>query len=105
MFLLAGSAYAYQVGVSCVSIGLLSEKFSLFPDQTLAFVKRAEDAIEAAMGRRIKVLTPLAELTKADVVRLAEENGVVGTYSCHTGNAKACGRCIACREYLFDQEK
>jgi len=33
MFLLMGSAYAYQQGASSVAIGLLTEEFSLFPDQ------------------------------------------------------------------------
>lgn len=105
MFLLMGSAYAYQQGVSSVSIGLLAEEFSLFPDQKPGFVARAESAISAAMGRQIKVLTPLIEFGKADVVRLAQAKGVTGTYSCHAGNSAPCGRCIACLEFQFDKEK
>lgn len=105
LFLLMGSAYAYQQGVSSVAIGLLAEEFSLFPDQRPAFVAQAEIAISAAMGRQIKVLTPLIEFGKADVVRLAQAKGVTGTYSCHTGNSEPCGRCIACLEFQFDEEK
>src|SRR5690606_27540133 len=59
LFLLMGSAYAYQVGASSVAIGLLAEQFSLFPDQRRSFLVHAEQAIEAALGRQIKVLTPL----------------------------------------------
>lgn len=103
MFLLMGSAYAYQLGASSVAIGLLAEQFSLFPDQRPPFLANAEDAIEAAMGRRIKVLTPLIEFGKADVVRLANDKGVSGTYSCHTGNSLPCGRCIACLEFQFNE--
>lgn len=99
LFLLMGSAYAYQVGTSSVAIGLLAEQFSLFPDQRQTFLVQAEQAIAAAMGRKIKVLTPLIEFGKADVVRLSTEKGVVGTYSCHTGNNQPCGRCIACLEF------
>ncbi|MCA0311668.1 MAG: 7-cyano-7-deazaguanine synthase [Proteobacteria bacterium] len=105
MFLLMGSAYAYQLGVSSVAIGLLAEEFSLFPDQKPQFVAQAESTISAAMGRQIKVLTPLIEFGKADVVRLAQAKGITGTYSCHTGNSEPCGRCIACLEFQFDEEK
>jgi 7-cyano-7-deazaguanine synthase len=105
MFLLMGSAYAYQQGTSSVAIGLMAEEFSLFPDQKPTFVAQAEICISAAMGRQIKVLTPLIEFGKADVVRLAEAKGITGTYSCHAGNSEPCGRCIACLEYKFDREK
>ncbi len=105
MFLLMGSAYAYQLGASSVAIGLLSEKLSLFPDQRTSFLAQAESAIAAAMGRQIKVLTPLIEFGKTDVVRLAKMKGIIGTYSCHTGDSAPCGRCIACLEYQSDKEE
>ena len=65
---------------------------------------QAESTIAAAMGRSIKVLTPLIEFGKADVVRLADAKGITGTYSCHTGNSEPCGRCIACLEFQFEKE-
>src|SRR5690606_19797723 len=105
MFLLMGSAYAYQQEASAVAIGLLAEKFSLFPDQKRQFVAQAEITITAAMGRQINVLTPLIEFGKADVVKLAQAKGITGTHSCHTGNSEPCGRCIACLEFQFDKEK
>lgn len=99
LFLLMGSAYAYQVGASSVSIGLLSEQFSLFPDQRSDFIEQAERSIEVAMGRKIEIVTPLAEFSKADVVNLSAQKGVSGTYSCHTGETDPCGKCIACLEF------
>lgn len=102
LFLLMGSAYAYQVGASSVAIGLLAEQFSLFPDQRQSFLALAEQAIAAAMGRHIKILTPLIEFGKADVVKLATKKGVSGTYSCHSGDIQPCGRCIACLEFQFN---
>lgn len=104
MFLLMGSAYAYQVGASSVAVGLLAEQFSLFPDQRRDFIEQAERAICAAMGVNIKVLTPLMDFGKADVIQLAETRGISGTYSCHTGSMEPCGRCIACLEFKFDKE-
>lgn len=103
MFLLMGAAYAYQLGVPSVAIGLLAEEFSLFPDQRRPFLASAEAAIAAAMGRQFTVLTPLIDFGKADVVRLAAAKAIAGTYSCHTGRAEPCGRCIACLEFHFDE--
>lgn len=102
MFLLMASSYAYQVGANSVAIGLLAEQFSLFPDQQQSFVVQAEQTISAAMGRPIKILTPLMDFGKADVVLLAIEKNINGTYSCHTGKAQPCGACIACLEFKFN---
>jgi 7-cyano-7-deazaguanine synthase len=48
LFLLTAAAYAYQQDADAVSIGLLHEDTSLFPDQTSAFVQEAEAMIVAA---------------------------------------------------------
>jgi 7-cyano-7-deazaguanine synthase len=103
LFLLLASAYAFQLGAEAVSIGLLHEDASLFPDQTNAFLRQAESMLSASMGRSIRVIAPLAAFHKIDVVALAQEKGIVGTYSCHLGNDEACGACIACNEFKFGE--
>jgi 7-cyano-7-deazaguanine synthase len=102
MFLLMGAAYAYQTESSAVAIGLLSERTSLFPDQRAGFLEHAERALQMALGRGIKIVTPLFDFTKADVVALAKAKAITGTYSCHAGTRLPCGRCISCLEYRFD---
>jgi len=99
LLLLAGSAYAHQVGASAVAIGLLSERFSLFPDQRINFINHAQSTIQAALGQQIKIITPLSDLCKKDVIRLASMKAISGTYSCHTGNPEPCGHCISCMEF------
>ena len=99
LFLLAGAAYAHQVGAEAVAIGLLHEDTSLFPDQTSAFITSAEATLALAIDRPISVITPLANLHKADVVALARERGIEHTYSCHLGTEDPCGSCIACKEF------
>jgi 7-cyano-7-deazaguanine synthase len=101
LFLLLGAAYAYEVGANAVTIGLLNERMSLFPDQTSHFIATAESMLSECMGRPIRVLTPLGDFTKHDVVRLARKKKIEGTYSCHVGGEVPCGRCIACREFHF----
>lgn len=102
IFLLMGSSYAFQKGASAVAIGLLSEKLSLFPDQRQDFLSEAEKTISIALGKKIRVVAPLIDYTKADVVKLAESKGITGTYSCHTGNDNPCGCCISCLEFQFN---
>lgn len=98
LFLLVGGAYAFQVEASAVAIGLLSERYSLFPDQRAGFIEQMGRAVEAALGRTIWIVTPLFDFSKADVLRMANAKGIRGTYSCHAGTESPCGECISCLE-------
>lgn len=98
LFLLAGSAYAYQTNSNTVAIALLSEKNCIFPDQTNTFISRAQEIINLALGRDIKIIAPLMQLSKAEVLRLAAKKGISNTYSCHSGTETPCGKCISCIE-------
>lgn len=100
MFLVVGAGYGYQCGADAVAIGLLDEVFSLFPDQSKAFIRDAEALISRSLGRTLRVITPLMSFSKADVVRVAHSKGIDKTYSCHAGTDEPCGICIACREYV-----
>lgn len=98
LFLLAGSAYAYQNNCNAVAIALLSEKYCLFPDQTSKFIKKTQELISLIMGRDIRIIAPLMQFSKAGVLKLAKKKGVSGTYSCHAGTEKPCGICVSCME-------
>jgi 7-cyano-7-deazaguanine synthase len=103
LFLLAAAAYGYQVEADAVAIGLLHEDTRLFPDQSMDFLREAERLIACCMGRDIRVLAPLAEFHKRDVVALARDKDIRGTYSCHVGGEIPCGACIACNEFNFEE--
>jgi 7-cyano-7-deazaguanine synthase len=100
LFLLIGASYAVTQSAGAVTIGLLDERYRLFPDQSRAFLESAREFLYRALGREIAVVAPLMTMAKADVVRLARERNLLGrTYSCHEGGPEPCGRCIACREF------
>jgi len=99
LFLLIGSSYALQNGCSSVSIGLLKEETAIFPDQTDDFILSAEYAISKALDKKIKVVTPLRDFYKGDVIALAREKGIYDSYSCHVGGDIPCGECISCVEF------
>jgi 7-cyano-7-deazaguanine synthase len=98
LFLVVGAAYAYQTNSNTVAIGLLSEEFHLFPDQTNEFIKNAESLISLSIGIKIRVLTPLMKFSKEDVIKLARKRNIKGTYSCHLGVFPPCGKCVSCLE-------
>lgn len=99
-FLVCGAAYARDIGGKAVLIGLLNESTHLFPDQTDGFLRQASDAITAALGDKMEVIAPLRPFVKRDIVSMAKERGIRGTYSCHKGGVRPCGICVACREYM-----
>lgn len=80
------------------------------PDTRPAFIRAFERAANlgtqggATSGNELRVRTPLAELSKAEVIRLGLELGVdfALTRSCYspTGAGDSCGRCEACRPRL-----
>jgi 7-cyano-7-deazaguanine synthase len=105
LLLLCGAAYAYSIQADGVAIGLLDPKDCLFPDQTLDFLSKTEDMIETIMKKRIAVLTPLIEFTKADILSLAKVRGLQDTYSCHAGGDEPCGKCVACIEIENAKER
>lgn len=105
LLLLCGAAYAYRVQADSVAIGLLNPEDSLFPDQTADFLRKTEDMIEVALKKRIAVLAPLIEFTKANVLSLAKARGLRDTYSCHAGRDEPCGKCVACIEIAKATER
>lgn len=100
IFLTIGAAYAHQTASDSVAIGLLDESYRLFPDQSRSFIMDTEALISKAVGRRIQILTPLMSFSKAQIVGIAKEKKINGTYSCHAGGDTPCGVCVACREYI-----
>ena len=100
LFILAGAAYAYSTSADAIAIGLISNP--IFPDQTVEFVKSAQQCLNAALGIKIKLLTPLIGLDKRDTLNLARKYNLPLelTYFCHSGKEKPCGRCISCKERI-----
>lgn len=99
LFLLTGCSYARSSDADTVAIGLLNEDAHIFPDQTSAFLKAAESTLALAVDQDIKILAPLLDFHKGDVIALAADYGIINTYSCHKGEDTPCGQCIACDEF------
>jgi 7-cyano-7-deazaguanine synthase len=103
VFLSLALACAEVEGASAIVIGANALDYSGYPDcrpeYLLAFERMANLATKSGVqGRTVKLLAPLLEMGKADIVtlglRLQAPLGL--TWSCYRGGAKPCGRCESC---------
>jgi 7-cyano-7-deazaguanine synthase len=98
LLLLAGASYSRQVRARSIAIGLLNDQNRLFPDQGIDFLRKAEEFLGMAVAGNLTIVAPLITFCKQDVVQLSELYGIVGTYSCHSGEDEPCGKCVSCQE-------
>ncbi|MFZ0589186.1 MAG: 7-cyano-7-deazaguanine synthase QueC [Bryobacteraceae bacterium] len=106
IFLSFALAYAEVLEASDVFIGVNALDYSGYPDCRPEFIeafeKMANLATKAGVeGRtRLRIHTPLAAMTKADIARKAVELGVdlALTHSCYDPDeqGRSCGECDAC---------
>jgi 7-cyano-7-deazaguanine synthase len=105
IFLSLALAWAEVLDVSDIFIGINALDYSGYPDCRPEFVQAFEALARFATragveGARLKVHTPLIQLTKADIVRrglaLGLDYGL--THSCYDPDpqGRPCGRCDSC---------
>jgi 7-cyano-7-deazaguanine synthase len=95
------TAWAEVVGAEAIYYGANSIDFSGYPDCRPLFFEAFQSLIDAGTKDETKITlrTPLAYLSKADIVKKGKGIGVPfeKTWSCYTENEKACGVCDSCR--------
>jgi 7-cyano-7-deazaguanine synthase len=103
IFLSFALGYAEVVGASAMVIGANALDYSGYPDcrpeYLDAFERMANLATKAGVeGRTVKLLAPLLQMGKADIVRLATRLGapIQDTWSCYRGGRRPCGTCESC---------
>ena len=99
-------AWAETIKSQNIFIGVNAVDYSGYPDcrpeYIESFQNMANFATKAAVeGNKIKIHTPLIEMTKAEIIREGIKNKVDYrmTVSCYqaTNNGLACGKCDSCR--------
>lgn len=107
VFLSLALAWAEVLGAQDIFIGVNAVDYSGYPDCrpefVAAFERLANLATRAGVegATRVRIRTPLIDLSKADIVRRGLALGVDygTTVSCYQADAegRACGRCDSCR--------
>ncbi len=95
------TAWAEVIVAETLFIGASQVDFSGYPDCRQVFFDAFEKAINFGTKpeTKIKIITPLMELTKADIVKKGVELQIPFelSWSCYFANEKACGECDSCK--------
>ena len=101
VFLSLTAAIGLGVGATELYFGAHAEDAArwAYPDCTPEFIGSMASALFVGSGLKVRLISPLQWMTKADVVRLGAELGVPFelTVSCYAGRVPACGVCPTCR--------
>lgn len=103
IFLSFALSYAEAIGAEVIVIGANAVDFSGYPDCRPAYYAVMQKMIALATkagveGKKIKILPPLLNKTKAQIIRLGRRLKVPYqlTWSCYRGSARPCGTCASC---------
>ena len=106
VFLSYALAWAEVIQAGHIFIGVTAVDYSGYPDCRPQFIEAFENMANLATktsvadGNRIRIHTPLIDMTKAQIIQTGTRLGVdyAMTHSCYdpTTNGRACGRCDSC---------
>ena len=98
LFLNIAGAFADSENFDSILIGANIEEAQTFPDNTKEFIERINSEFEYSTQRQPKVIAPLINMNKNDIVKLALESNVPleFTRSCYSNSKKHCGKCESC---------
>jgi 7-cyano-7-deazaguanine synthase len=98
------ASYADSVNADFIVLGPNAIDYSGYPDCRPNFYKVLNDALNLGTKKgnskdKIKILTPIINLSKKDIVKLAFKlkAPVHLTWSCYKGGKKPCGVCDSCK--------
>ena len=102
IFLSIAAALAETLQVEEIFYGAQAHDLYGYWDTTPDFLEKINTVLSLNRKHNLKILAPLVNKGKADVLRLGIELNVNfgKTWSCYQGNEKACGVCPTCAERL-----
>lgn len=94
------TAYALKTGAEALYFGAHAEDAMnwAYPDCTPEFIGAMKNAVWVGSYYKVRLITPLEWLSKAEIVANGKKMGVPFelTWSCYQGKEKACGKCATC---------
>lgn len=104
IFLSFALAYAETIKAERVYIGINALDYSGYPDCRPDYIQAMQQVFhlgtkQGREGQPITIESPLINLKKTEIIQLGNQLGVPWelTWSCYTGDDKACGVCDSCR--------
>lgn len=105
------ASFAESLECEYVIAGFNGEEARTFPDNSMEFVRATDNCLAYSTQNSVKILAPLIELSKPEIVRKALEAKAPLEYSwsCYHGGEIPCGACESCarraRAFLETGEK
>jgi 7-cyano-7-deazaguanine synthase len=103
IFLSFALAYAEAIAASRVYIGVNALDYSGYPDCRPDYIDAMRSVFQLGTkqgreGLPIKIVTPLIDLKKTEIIKLGNSLGVpwAQTWSCYSGDEIPCGTCDSC---------
>ncbi|WP_294964300.1 7-cyano-7-deazaguanine synthase QueC [Sulfurimonas sp.] len=101
IFLSMAAAIAEKEGAQVISIGVVEEDSSGYPDCRESYIKSMQKSINLGTKdeTKIEIKMPLVHLKKSQIVQKSLELNVPLhlTWSCYKNENKSCGVCDSCR--------
>lgn len=104
IFLSFALAYGEAINAQLVYIGVNALDYSGYPDCRPDYIQAMQEVFrlgtkQGREGEPIKILTPLINLKKTEIIQLGNNLGVPWekTWSCYAGEEIACGVCDSCQ--------
>ncbi len=98
-FLAVAVSWAEVIGAEKIYIGAVEQDSSGYPDCRPEYYEAFNSVIRAGTKEgRIRIVTPLIAMRKAEIVALGLRLGAPFelTWSCYSGQRRACGVCESC---------
>ena len=98
------AAYAEVIKADAIFIGVTAVDYSGYPDCRPEYIKAMQETIKlgsklGVTGEKIiKIETPIINKTKFEIIQEGMKLGIPyeHTWSCYSGEKKACGKCDSC---------
>lgn len=98
LFLNIAGSFADGNDYDYIIIGANKEEGQTFPDNTQEFIDRVNAEFEFSTQKHPKVVAPLINYDKNDIVKQAIEHNISLEFvrSCYSNGKKHCGKCESC---------